>query len=226
MSRLRRALPALVAAFVLASCSSASNPGADVKLEPNADLPRESDSALRLTAGYEFSVTPLVRSPSRVGPDLDPPDGWEGKVAIWEPEIGVIILGPEETGEPLAHLILDIGGERILAAGRVRLREPMPEGFHFGPEDQAWWIRGATFSTTDVRVGTALEMNGKLYELEDGTPNQLTARCGNWIRVDEVYREYVVGSFCVAVDRVRVGEDDPPESLELQGSFVALEVGS
>jgi hypothetical protein len=65
----------------------------------------------------------------------------------WDPSLGLIWLSTDKVHEPLGTLTLFI---------------------FFGADDKTATIASAVLSKTDHAIGTAAEINGKLYETEDG----------------------------------------------------------
>lgn len=140
-----------------------------------------------------------------------PPDGSGGTLTVWSPDIRTIVLGPEETGEPLAGLNLEIA-QAAYYAGDSCLAE----------------VKWATLSTTQVRVGTSEELDAKLYELvPDACNNGLLNAGFSYVRVaSEGSSSIAVHDMCIRMQRVMVTPDNPPsygEKITVAGVFTALE---
>lgn len=70
----------------------------------------------------------------------------------------------------------------------------------------------ARLSTTDVRVGTAAELNARLYALKTGT-----------LFTTAVTHDYIVAdSIQMSMERVINWPNDAPEDVEVTGYFTAL----
>lgn len=114
---------------------------------------------------------------------------FSGVKAKWNHDIGTIVLGPEDEGEPLALLMISI--------------------------DMSGNVISATLSTTDVRVGTGDELNGKLYQLTDLLVGmRIKGNTPTYIQVD---------GFEFSMDRQIMNQNDVPESIVVTGSFTAYD---
>ncbi|MDH3207556.1 MAG: hypothetical protein OEO79_13225 [Gemmatimonadota bacterium] len=116
--------------------------------------------------------------------------------ASWDYDAGTLWLGTDDLAEPLGTLTLTIS-------------EHVADGLAVG-------IENATLSMTDVRVGTALEINGRLYQ-------QQGKGGGLW---EAITREYiVVHDLEIPMVRILINPGDLPEAVKLKGNFQALRIG-
>lgn len=135
------------------------------------------------SAEYEFVI------------DSDHPGGDKTLTAkdvssTWDPDDGAVWLGTDDFREPLGTLTLVIGGE----------------------VDENVFECLVTLSTTDKRVGTSSQINGRLYqsrraEIENpviGT-NFVEVRDLNW-----------------TLQRVLVNPQDEEETIKVTGYFIAV----
>lgn len=150
-----------------------------------------------------------------------------GVETIWDPDLGIIILGPEETGEQVGQLILNVAaqpfvvddetyGEMLdsLAADDPVVSEVVRESNY-----TAFKLVGATLSWTLKRVGTLDRGEAELFELSEK---------GGLILVSERGPNYLKGLVSVHLERaaVLIGGaelDDRKANLGLEGRFIAVE---
>jgi hypothetical protein len=127
-----------------------------------------------------------------------------GIKATWDSELGVIVLGPEATGQPVGGVTMTIGAP--VAVSNVCTAE----------------VRVATVSTTDVRVGTGPELNGKFYEL---IPGGCAGAALSILRFDGYGQSAVRAVGCIRMQRVIITPTDPPvraEIIDVDLEFTAL----
>ncbi len=126
----------------------------------------------------------------------------DGVETIWDPDLGIIILGPEETGEEVSQLILNVGDRNSLGN--------LP-------------IVGATLSWTAKRVGTLDRGEAGLLEMYDPEGGFLPT-----VTVLERGPNYLKGEFRVSLQEadVLIGGSELDEGeiyLLLAGTFTAVE---
>ena len=112
--------------------------------------------------------------------------------ASWDSDAQAVYLGTDDTFEPLGTLTMDL---------------------EFNPSGPHHWVREATLSTTDVRVGTAAELNARLYTLKGLGEFSTTAWTRDYIVADTIH---------MSRERVLVWPNDSPEDVEVTGFFTAL----
>jgi len=128
------------------------------------------------------------------------PEGhtFEGVKTEWNLNSGILVLGPEDTGEPLARLQL------TLSVGL----------------DNYIRIVSGSLSTTDVRTGTSEELNAKLYTFVDYVDNGGHGIIPNEINSTNVKIDpYIL----ITMERVIVNENDVPETISLGAKFNAVD---
>lgn len=217
--RLRRggarvALLGLVA-IVAAACGTgdaepaADGPSPGASFEWPDELPRLSDlvpgevEAIPVKPGTKHLASGRYTWVGRL------PDGraWgiaDGVETLWDSGIGVIILGPEETGEAVSQLILDVSG-RVARDGVT----------YTG-------VDAATLSTTARRVGTLDRGEAELFELSP-------LRYGpSLVRIHERGPNYVRGDTCLELEKAAaliggLEVDDKERSITVCVQFVAVE---
>lgn len=125
----------------------------------------------------------------------------------FDPNLGLLVLGPEDgpDKEPQAGLTLTFD-------------EPIQQtGLSWCFAEVTW----AALATTDVRVGTGDEINGKFYELYEGAnqcgsllgaPNQTATAT---VRVDYISRDVISGTACLGMQRVIYSPVAPPVYAEV-----------
>lgn len=119
-----------------------------------------------------------------------------GIETVWSPDIGTVVLGPEDHDGPQVQLILAIEGVR-------------PEGTRAD-------VVSATMSMTSKRVGTADQLRAKAF-------TRLQAADCNILSDVEIGANYLRATFCIAMERIIVNPGDRAEQRLLQGSFTAVE---
>lgn len=131
----------------------------------------------------------------------------EGDIVNYDPDLRFLAFG-EHAGasegmdeEPIGGLTIFYQHEpEILFLDRV------------GREACSSTITSATMSTTDARIGTAEELNGKLYQLADDspvTPCPAVVLPKNTIEVFYVSSGRVRGVFCASMQQVSPGSGEP-----------------
>ena len=150
-----------------------------------------------LSASHQLTVdVPVTDSSGVVSYETGP--AFSGSRAVWDrkPD-GWIALGPEATGEPV---------------GQIAMTTTRPDG-----ECRASVVT-ATMSTSDVRVGTAEEINGKLYELVDA---------GQTVQVIHVNEDEFVGHLLRLVELIILPTEAPRlgETIRVTGTFIARKPG-
>jgi hypothetical protein len=111
----------------------------------------------------------------------------------WDIDAGAIFMGTDDYEEPLGTLTLKIDSPVKTDTGTIA------------------YIFEALFSTSDKRVGTADEINGRLYEL-----NSLKS----YVIIDEVAVNYIkVKDLMILMKRVLVNQGDEPEEITVKGKF-------
>lgn len=122
----------------------------------------------------------------------------------WIQELGLIYLGADDVHEPLGTLTLTIDTPEV------------------GKHGYQARILSATLSTTDVRVGTAAELNARLYELIPDTfttePNCSPA-FPNHIRILALSDEQIQAYISLFMERVIVNPETPAETIKVCGHF-------
>jgi len=111
--------------------------------------------------------------------------------ASWDNDLQAVYLGTDDTFEPLGTLRMDV---------------------EFNPAGALHFINEAVLSTTDVRVGTAAELNARLYTLKFGR-FRTTAWTSDYVVADSIH---------MSMERVLVWPNDSPEDIEVTGYFTAL----
>lgn len=111
--------------------------------------------------------------------------------AKWGREFGIAWLGTDEVHEPIGTLTLNL----------------VPE-----TNSQAYWFSSATLSTTDVKVGTAAELNARLYKLKEGS----ISFCIPYVINDDYL---LCDTFSIQMERVIVHQGDEPEDVLVTGKF-------
>lgn len=122
--------------------------------------------------------------------------GPAGTETVWSPDIGTVVLGPEDHVGPQVQLILAIEGVRA-------------EGTRAD-------VTSATMSMTNMRVGTADQLKAKAF-------TRLQAADCNILSDVEIGANYIRATFCIAMERIIVNPGDRAEQRLLQGSFTAVE---
>lgn len=126
-----------------------------------------------------------------------------GVETIWDPDLGIIILGPEETGDEVSQLILSVGD--------LELDGQLP-------------ITAATLSWTAKRSGSFHRGEAELFELAE-TPETDFKR----VKIKERGPNYLKGTFTVLLEEadVLIGGSELDEGeiylLQLSGFFTAVE---
>lgn len=137
----------------------------------------------------------------------------EGDIANYDPDLRFIALG-EHAGASTGPDDEPLGG--------LTMFFDEPEVWHgtAGPKRCLAAIVSATLSTTDVRIGTAEEINGKLYNLAEGFaqgescpgtgPNKEEIYLpSNVIEFFYVSRGRAKGAFCVKIQQVSPESGEP-----------------
>lgn len=177
--------------WVLAPVLAFSLCGSD---EGSGNRTDESSTERTVTQGtYSFKIGPQGFADGSAEDDASLQ--FSGTVTNWSPDIGTLVLGTEDSGEPLAQLLTGID----ISGGYVE-------------------FPGATLSTTDVRVGTGAEINGKLY---DGvTYHCLDDRSRPVPNLIEIGSNFIKARFCL--DMVRVDLNGAGEMITVRGEFTAI----
>lgn len=110
----------------------------------------------------------------------------------WIPEDGWVYLSADEFNEPLGTLTMSIGWKTE--------EEAYPE----------YYVASALLSKSDLKVGTAEELNARLYEMTEGT-----------ITYAEFGANFIRGHLSLKMERVLNWPDDEPETVIVNGSFTA-----
>lgn len=139
---------------------------------------------------------------------------FRGKEAWWLADIGLITVGPEDKSGPadngpVGQLFLFID-KPFVDDGQCKAR-----------------VLDATMSTTDVRVGTGEELNGKLYELvsEEGQSGGSGSNLEVFIDLDFAGGSSLNGSVQLFLIRIIISPIEPPtfgETVGVQAEFTAL----
>lgn len=108
----------------------------------------------------------------------------------------LIYLGADEIYEPLGTLTLKI---------------EKPTTYNGNMQAKVLF---AQLSTTDKRVGTGEELNGRLYELKSGNDYYISIS-----EMDDVHLR--VDAFIFDMYRIAVNQNDEAEDIELSGHFIA-----
>lgn len=120
--------------------------------------------------------------------------------STWSPDIGLIVLRTNDDAEPVAQLIMEVRNHSELAGvGK---------------------IASAILTTSDVQVGTAEEINGKTYLLQeqrstDGDPVDIILNPG----FDATYAQ--AHYFTFQMERQIINQNDVEELITVSGSFTA-----
>lgn len=205
----REALPLaalLVTLALIAACGpaldldSVNNPSGPT-LDPDSELEPGPDGTL--VPSYRIYVGASEDDP---GSEAYPPDD-NGSEAIWSVDARTVTLGTEEEGEPLALLIIRFESEPVATPTGTIAR-----------------VEFAALSTTDVRVGTAEQLNARYYELEDG---ECGPASGSIVAVRYISSGMVVADgMCLKMRRVIVSPVAPTEygeTVYVTGEFVAMD---
>jgi hypothetical protein len=108
----------------------------------------------------------------------------------WMPDAASIYLGPDEVNEPLLSLVM-----------QIELHEMRID------------VTQATLTTSNVKVGTGPEIDGRSYE---GT---------GVIHTFTIGRNYITGSLELDMERLLFWPEDQPESIRVEGIFLAVAGG-
>lgn len=199
-----RLVAVICAALAVAACGAggASLPPAPSGVPSLRDIVPEEVEGLPVDPGTK----PMAKGWYRWG-DPDPNMSSrirtlaEGVETVWDPFIGIIILGPEETDGRISQLILQVGDGG--SSGRLP-------------------ITTATLSRSARSVGSLARGEADLHE------GPVKSEFAAEVRIEERGPNYLKGTFSVAVRRaaVLVGGaelDDREATLQLGGEFVAVE---
>jgi hypothetical protein len=110
----------------------------------------------------------------------------------WDPNGGFVFLNTDEFNEPLGTLTMTIGGQ---------IDESIKE----------YAVFSALLSKTDVQVGTALELNSRLFEFIEGSITNV-----------EIGSNFIRASLGLKMTRVLFYPDDEPEDVNVVGTFTAM----
>ena len=148
----------------------------------------------------------------------------EGSTTNYDSDLSFVVLGYEKEGpdkEPSGGITLIFDEPRFTAFNDDRRAIEYNEDFVLGDgwdKKCASKITSATLSTTDVRVGTGPELNGKLYSLVDqvsdegctytfeGVKRELVA---SHIEFFYVSRDVAHGWFCVRLEEISPETGEP-----------------
>ena len=111
----------------------------------------------------------------------------------WTPQDGLVYLGTDKykTEDPIGTLTMTIGSQ---------ISQDLNEHA----------VLTATLSKTDRAMGTADQLNARLYELVEGTITEV-----------EIGANYIKGSLGLKMERVLIYTWDEPESVNVIGTFTA-----
>ena len=113
--------------------------------------------------------------------------------ARWDPDIGYVWLSTDLNNEPIGTLTLTIVRDKDKGDGYAN-------------------VTGAILSTSDVREGTAIEINGKLYTQVDAS--------SNFIKIKEIGANFIyVDEFSIVLQEVNA----EPSGVVIGGWFIAMD---
>ena len=118
----------------------------------------------------------------------------------WDPGAGFIFLNTDENIEPLGTLTMTIAVPLIDASTWLDRWGYVP-------------VYDALVSKTEVRVGTAVELNGRTYQKFDGDDKGFTNM--------EIGTNFISGNIEFTMERILVWQQDEPETVTVKGWFVA-----
>lgn len=152
----------------------------------------DPDSGNRLTRGeYIITITGTTET-VLVGNDV---------TTNWDEESGLIYLGTDDNLEPIGTLTMNI---LLPSSSNNPIR-----------------IVSAIQSKTDVRVGTAAELNARNYVIREPSEDMPSVRAEitDW----EIGTNYIKGTLYIDMERQLVYSTDEPEYVTLTGTFTAVD---
>lgn len=144
-----------------------------------------------------------------------------GVETIWDPDLGIIILGPEEDARPTATTPTSATPSKDEGRGEVESVSQMILNVGDPEPDGRLPITAATLSWTAKRFGSLDRGEAELFEATQNAD-------AGFVRIEERGPNYLKGTFVVNLQRAAalVGGlelDDREIRLVLQGRFVAVE---